>query len=91
MSANDKNANVVRDGRPWTTVGQFPTWEAADLKRKSLVDEKNGVRVKVRRRHSSPVFTVVLRQDVVAQAQDTEEKQRNPKGKKARKAEEQNR
>ena len=91
MSANDKNANVVRDGRPWTTVGQFPTWEAADLKRKSLADEKNGVRVKVRRRRSSSVFTVVLRQDVVAPTQSTEEKQRNPKGKKARKAEEQNR
>lgn len=88
MSANDKNSNVTRDGQPWTTVGQFPTWEAADQKRKQLLDGKSGLAVKVRRRHSSPVFTVVLRHVEVAQAQETEEKKRNPKGKKARKAEE---
>ena len=91
MSFNDKTDKVTRDGRPWTAVGQFSTWEAADLKRKSLLDDKSGLRVKVRRRRASPVFTVVLRQDDVVLTQDVEEKQRNPKGKKARKAEDRNR
>ena len=80
--------NVSRDGRPWTTVGQFQSWELADQKLKELLNNDKGLRVKVRQRRASPVFSVVTRRDGEHQVQGTEERQRNPKGKKARKAEE---
>ena len=83
--SNDK---VSRDGRPWTTVGQFQTWELADQKRKELLSNDKGLRVKVRLRRASPVFSVVTRRDEEQVVQASDERQRNPKGKKARKAEE---
>ena len=68
--SNPENKNAkVATGTPWGSVGRFQTYEAADTKRSSLIDEwgtDTSMQVKVKRMSSDGMFVVKVRKDPTA-------------------------
>ena len=85
--SNLENKKSKQAGTPWGSVGRFQTYEAADSKRNSVIDEWGStttMQVKVRRMSSDGMFVVKTRMDPAAAVEKAKaEKKAKKSGKKS--------